>query len=83
MRAFRGAFLVAIDDVEATEQEQREEDAGPASLEELKSYLAKAVRPVLNDEEHGNPCGVQSVEMLFEELTELPQDEVRRLYDSK
>lgn len=83
LRAFRATYLVAIDDEEAIQEEQRDEDAGPVTLEELKNYLKKSVYPVLDTENNGNECGVQSVEMIHEQLEELSADEIKGMYQHK
>lgn len=75
LRAFECRFLVAIDESELDEPRSK-----PVSLEELKDYLHAAVVPQWNDEQHGNPCSVQSLEILFGSLKELPAAEVQKLY---
>jgi len=80
MRAFIARVLVAIDDEEAIQEEQRDSDAGPVSLPELTDYLKDAVKLDLDVENHSNPCGVQSVELDWSELRELSAGERQSLY---
>lgn len=87
LRAFRGNFLVAIDDSEADdyddvfdEVEDDEDEPSPATLDAVKEYLKDAAAVDMDMEEYGNPVGFQSLELQFESLEELPPDEVRRLY---
>lgn len=82
LRAFKTTFLVAIDD-ESIEIDDRAEELGPVSLEELKEYLNSALRVDWDNESEGDPCGVQSMEVLIEGLTELSPDEVAKLYTRK
>lgn len=81
LRAFKTTFLVAIDEEEAGED--HEEHAGPVTLEELKAYLGGALRLDWDVEDNGNACGVQSVEVDIEGLTELSPAEIQSLYGNK
>ena len=83
LRAFKATFLVAIDESEAKDNEQRDEAAGPVTVEELKDYLRDALVLSWDDEDNGNPCGVQSMEVQIEELAELPPAEVQQLYNKE
>lgn len=74
LRAFKGTFLVAIDQSEADEGEQH------VALGDLSGYLKQALVLDVDTEEHGNPVGFQSAELLIDTLEELPTDEVERLY---
>lgn len=67
MRIFKATFRCAIDDAELIEEGDRET---PVTLEELKKYLNDALIVDFN-EEHGNPVGLQSVEVDYEELEEI------------
>lgn len=80
LRAFRGEFLVAIDDAEI-ETVERDASAGPVTLDQLTAYLVEAVRVRWLDEDYGNPVGVQSIELHYDTLAELPAAEVKHLYD--
>lgn len=90
VRAFRGSFLVAIVESEADEdidddedeEEGDDESDGPApvTLDALKDYLKDALTVDIDTEEYGNPVGFQSAELVWDTLTELPPDEVARLY---
>ena len=82
LRAFQTTFLIAIDDEEARDEEQRT-NPEPVTIEELKQYLAKALIVDVNTDEHGDEIGFQSVEVQIEELTELGPHEVRELYGKK
>lgn len=79
LRAFSARFLVAIDEEEARENEQRGEDT-EVTVTEIREYLKKALRVDFDCETHGNPCGVQSIEVLLDGLTELQDTERKRLY---
>ena len=81
LRAFKATFLVAIDESEARDNEQRDEAEGPVTVEELKDYLRDALVLSWDDEANGNPCGVQSMEVQIEELAELPSAAVHQLYN--
>ena len=83
LRAFKTTFLVAIDESEAKDSEQRDEAEGPVTVEELKDYLRDALVLSWDDESNGNPCGVQSMEVQIEELAELPPAEVHQLYNKE
>ena len=83
LRAFKATFLVAIDESEARDNEQRDEAEGPVTVEELKDYLRDALVLSWDDEANGNPCGVQSMEVQIEELAELPSAEVHQLYSKE
>jgi len=74
LRAFRTTFLVAI---EETELEDRDT---PVTLDELKKYLNDALIVSFNDEEHGNPVGLSSMEVFIEQLTEISPQERKALY---
>lgn len=80
MRAFRTTFLCAIDENEAVDNDQRETGV-PVTLEEVKRYLSDALRLSFDDEQCGNPIGLQSLEVHIEQLEELPQNEVEKLYE--
>ena len=80
IRAFKATFLVAIDDQEALDNEDRLPDDGPVTLHELQDYLNDALRVDWNNEENGNACGVQSVEVDINTLQELTPNEVHELY---
>lgn len=82
LRAFQTTFLIAIDDEEAREEEQRE-NPEPLTIEELKQYLAKALIVDVNTDEHGDEIGFQSVEVQIEKLTELGPHMVGELYGKK
>jgi hypothetical protein len=73
LRAFKGTFLVAIDQNEADEEQ-------PVSLDDLSAYLKEALILDIDTEDHGNPVGFLSAELHFDMLEELPDDELRRLY---
>lgn len=79
LRAFKTTFLVAIDEDEALANEQRDSE-NPVTIEELRTYLSDALRLSFNDEDFGNEVGVQSLQVLIENLEELPAAEVKRLY---
>ena len=83
LRAFKATFLVAIDENEAKDNEQRDEAEGLVTVEELKNYLRDALVLSWDDEANGNPCGVQSMEVQIEELAELPPAEVHQLYNKE
>jgi len=72
--------FVLIDEDEAVADEQREEDAGPVTLEEAKEYLNEALYPSWDTEDYGNPIGVESVNQHVSEMIELPPEEVKRLF---
>ena len=76
LRAFKGTFLVAIDQSEADEGEGET----PLKLDDLTSYLKDALVLDVDTEEHGNPVGFQSAELLFDTLEELSAETVRLLY---
>jgi hypothetical protein len=81
LRAFRGTFLVAIDENESPELEAGDEtEPVPVTLVTLKEWLKKAIILDVNTEEEGDPHGFQSCELKFDSLYELPQSEVKRLY---
>ena len=75
LRAFRATFLVAIDENELDTAPET-----PITLEQVKEYLTDALILSFNEEDYGNPCGVQSMEVGIDSLTELPADEVAKLY---
>ena len=81
LRAFKTTFLVAIDQEDAAEN--RDKQARPVTLEELKTYLGVALRLDFDTEDNGNDCGVQSIEVNIEGLTELSPQEVQSLYGKK
>lgn len=80
LRAFKAAFLVAIDDQEAVQEEFRDTEQGPVTLDELKAYLKDALRVDVEIENFRNDVGWQSAEVLIDELTELPPEEVQTRY---
>lgn len=85
LRAFVGAFLVAVDASERTDDDEEDGDGAdgvlePTTLSEVVDYLADALRVDLDTEEQGNPIGVSSVELILETLTELPAEQVDQLY---
>jgi hypothetical protein len=80
LRAFRLSLLVAIDVDEAIENEDRTEEDGPVTVEEVKGYLEDAIRLDIDTEEYGNPVGFQSAEIEWGSMKELPEAEVKRLY---
>lgn len=71
LRVFRGTFLVAIDEAELE---------CPATLEDVRQYLNEAASIDWNAEQFGDPVGMQSMELDFESLQELPAGEVKELY---
>jgi hypothetical protein len=75
VRAFKAIFLCAIEDDDLEEDRDT-----PVTLAEVKDYLGDALRLTWNDEECGNPVGLSSVEVVIEGLTELSEDERKRLY---
>lgn len=75
LRAFRTTFICAIDRDEIDDDEVAE-----PTLDEVKSYLEDALVVDFDTENNGNPVGLQSVEVHIEQLTELPPDEVKKLY---
>jgi hypothetical protein len=77
LRAFKGTFLVAIDESEVDDEDDGEE---PVTLDGLTNFLKDALALDVDTEDHGNMVGFQSAELLFNTLEELPDDEVRRLY---
>ena len=83
LRPFKATFLVAIDENEAKDNEQRDEAEGLVTVEELKNYLRDALVLSWDDEANGNPCGVQSMEVQVEELAELLPAEVQQLYNKE
>jgi len=80
LRAFKATFLVAIDEDEAVANEQRGKLAGQVTVEELKEYLNEALQVDWDNESEGDPCGIQSVEVNIEGLTELTPAEVKTTY---
>lgn len=80
LRAFQTTLLIALDDVEAREEEQRTSPE-PVTIEELQQYLAKALIVDVNIENHRNEVGFQSVEVQIETLIELDPHQVSELYD--
>ncbi len=74
LRAFKGTFLVVIDPSEADEDEQ------PLTLDVVSGYLKETLVLDIDTEEHGNPVGFQSAELLFDTLEELSPDTVWLLY---
>jgi hypothetical protein len=80
LRAFRTTFLIAIDEADAVANWQREEDAKPVTLDELKEYLNDALIVDVNTDEYGDPLGFQSAEIYIEKLKELTSAEVKKLY---
>lgn len=76
----KGTFYVVVDPNEAVENEQREPEDGDVSLDEVKEHLKKAVYLGLNDEEHGNPIGMESMEIDYESLQGLTREEKQDLY---
>ena len=92
VRAFRGSFLVAIVESEADEDFDEDDgdgdgddgddgDPAPVTLDAVKDYLKDALNLDIDTEEYGNPVGFQSAELLWDTMTELPPDEVARLYN--
>jgi hypothetical protein len=79
LRAFRGTFLVAIDDEEMDEGRAETAPIKP-TLSELKSYLHCAAKIDWDNENYGNPVGVTSMELGIEALQELTEAEVKELY---
>lgn len=81
LRAFRTTFLIAIDEQDAADLEQRDPDK-PVTLEEVKEYLRNYLNLDMNTEDVGGSeeIGFQSVEVNIEALREIPADEVSRLY---
>lgn len=72
MQIFKATFRCAIDEAELLEEGDRET---PVTLEELKEYLSQSLIVSFNDEEYGNPVGLQSVEVDVEELEEIKFEE--------
>lgn len=81
MRAFVAqlAFVVAIDEEKARSNEQRNQET-PVTVEELKEYVRNALRVYFDYESHGNACGVQNLEVAVGEVTELSEDQRKKLY---
>ena len=74
LRAFEVKMLIAIDESEADERDY------PVTLQEVKDFVGDAAEIVLDLEEHGNPCGVGSVEVNFDTMRELSPEEVKQVY---
>ncbi len=91
LRAFRGTFLIAIDEAESDFADESEKGGPVVSLEEVKNFLKDAALIDVDTEEHGNPVGWTSAELIFdaqkpfgiEGLVELTPAEVERLYGQK
>ncbi len=89
LRAFRGTFLIAIDEVEADFADESAKGGPVVSLEEVKNFLKDAAVIDVNTDD--NPVGWQSAELLYdgnpeasiEGLVELTPAEVERLYGQK
>lgn len=73
LRAFVAIFRCAIDTDEIDSDE-------PVTVEHVKAYLNDALQLGFDTEEHGNPVGLESVEVNVETLVELLPDEVAKLY---
>lgn len=78
LRVFKSTVFVAIDEDTAKENEERDPDAPPVSVDELTDYLRKGFRIDWLDEEFGNPVGIQSIEVDFD-FTELTAEEMAEL----
>lgn len=79
LRAFKATFLVAIDEEEARDDERRETDA-PVTRDEVKAYLDNALIVGFNNEDHCDVVGIQSVEVVLDDLQELTPSELKRRY---
>lgn len=76
LRAFKGTILVVIDP-----SGDDEGDGEPSlTLDYLSNFLKEALLIDIDTEEHGNPVGFQSAELLCDTLEELSTDTVRLLY---
>jgi len=75
LRAFRGTFLVAIDNDELDEPKKR-----LPSLKAVKKWLNEAMILDVDLEGAGNSLGFQSCELVTDSLEELSPDEVNKLY---
>ncbi len=73
LRVFSTTCLVAIDADELDEPKN-------INLEDVKSHLNDALIVDWNCEDYGNPIGLQSVEVHIDQLQELSQEQVQKLY---
>ncbi len=75
-RTFTTTLTVFVND---SESDHSDGNSGPATLDCIKTYLTNAMQIVWNPEDAGNPCGVASMEIDFENLVEVPPSlEVQR-----
>lgn len=85
IRAFKGTFLVCLDqyeldDVAENEWAEAGKKVADVTTQELSDWLGRAVRVEVHDEQHPNTVGWSSVEMKFDTVTPLTPEELALYY---